>query len=65
MLAVAHRRGAHVITRTLRDVYGAPHPAFLVYVAQDAEEEPVAVESLATAGPIRRTADVLPPGSRP
>lgn len=40
---------AAVITRTLRDVYGAPHPAFLVYEAHDQEEEPVAVDPLATA----------------
>jgi hypothetical protein len=37
------------IVRTLRDVYGAPHPAFLTYVAQDAKGAPVAAPSLATA----------------
>src|SRR3954470_14874858 len=40
---------ATVITRTLRDVYGAPHPAFLVYCVQDDEKEPVEVAPLATA----------------
>ncbi|HEY8473255.1 MAG TPA: hypothetical protein VIL37_11565 [Natronosporangium sp.] len=29
-------RLATIITRTLRDIYGAPHPAFLVYVVYDA-----------------------------
>lgn len=34
-------RLAVVITRTLRDVYGAPHPAFVVYGARDGEDEPL------------------------
>lgn len=42
-------RLATTVVRTLRDVYGAPHPAFLVYLAQDADEEPLAVEPLGTA----------------
>ncbi|WP_320068263.1 T3SS (YopN, CesT) and YbjN peptide-binding chaperone 1 [Micromonospora sp. RTGN7] len=42
-------RLAALFTRTLRDVYGAPHPAFLVYVVHDAEGEPVPVEPLGTA----------------
>ncbi|MEU8259734.1 hypothetical protein AB0C02_03810 [Micromonospora sp. NPDC048999] len=42
-------RLAAVLSRTLRDVYGAPHPAFLVYLAQDAEGEPLPVEPLGTA----------------
>ncbi|GAA2713839.1 hypothetical protein ACFY2R_04750 [Micromonospora olivasterospora] len=42
-------RIAALLSRTLRDVYGAPHPAFLVYLIQDAEGEPVAVEALGTA----------------
>ncbi|BCJ43555.1 hypothetical protein GCM10010168_41350 [Actinoplanes ianthinogenes] len=40
---------AATISRTLRDVYGAPHPAFLVYLAHDAEDEPLEVGPLATA----------------
>ncbi|GHJ46731.1 hypothetical protein Cs7R123_40730 [Catellatospora sp. TT07R-123] len=40
---------ATIITRTLRDVYGAPHPAFLVYEAHDREGEPVTTEPLGTA----------------
>jgi len=40
------------VVRTLRDVYGAPHPAFLTYVAQDATGAPVASPALATARPL-------------
>jgi type III secretion system-like peptide-binding chaperone len=40
---------ATVITRTMRDVYGTPHPAFLVYFVHDDEDEPVEVAPLATA----------------
>lgn len=40
---------ATVLARTLRDVYGAPHPAFLVYLAYDADEEPLPVPPLGTA----------------
>ncbi|MFG1949590.1 hypothetical protein [Micromonospora sp. NPDC048830] len=42
-------RIAALLSRTLRDVYGAPHPAFLVYVVQGADGEPVTVEPLGTA----------------
>ncbi|MEU4771002.1 hypothetical protein [Micromonospora sp. NPDC023644] len=42
-------RLAALLTRTLRDVYGAPHPAFLVYLIHDAEGEPLPVEPLGTA----------------
>jgi len=44
-------RLAATISRTLRDVYGAPHPAFLVYVVHDAEDEPLPVDPLGTARP--------------
>jgi T3SS (YopN, CesT) and YbjN peptide-binding chaperone 1/T3SS (YopN, CesT) and YbjN peptide-binding chaperone 3 len=40
---------ATVITRTLRDVYGAPHPAFLVYAARGKEDEALTIEPLAPA----------------
>jgi hypothetical protein len=40
---------AATVTRTLRDVYGAPHPAFLVYTAGDEQDEPIAVAQLGTA----------------
>jgi hypothetical protein len=42
-------RIAVAVTKTLRDVYGAPHPAFLTYAAHDADEANVTIEPLATA----------------
>lgn len=42
-------RVATLLSRTLRDVYGAPHPAFLVYLVHDAEGEPLSSEPLGTA----------------
>ena len=43
---------AAVICRTMRDIYGAPHPAFLVYFAHHAEE-PLPVGPLGTARPAK------------
>jgi hypothetical protein len=40
---------ATVVSRTLRDVYGAPHPAFLVYLVHDGDDEPIDAPPLATA----------------
>jgi hypothetical protein len=42
-------RLAATVTRTLRDVYGAPHPAFLVYAARTADDEPVETVELGLA----------------
>jgi hypothetical protein len=42
-------RLAALLSRTLRDVYGAPHPAFLVYFVQDGEGEVLPAEPLGTA----------------
>jgi hypothetical protein len=42
-------RLAVVVSRTLRDVYGAPHPAFLTYEAHRDDDEPVAVPVLGAA----------------
>lgn len=42
-------RFAVTITKTLRDVYGAPHPAFLTYAGQDADEESVVIAPLGSA----------------
>jgi hypothetical protein len=42
-------RLAVVVSRTLRDVYGAPHPAFLTYEADGPDDEPVVVPSLGAA----------------
>ncbi len=44
-----------IVARTLRDVYGAPHPAFLVYLARDVDDEPVPIEPL---GPARAAAAI-------
>lgn len=43
-------RLAAVVTRTMRDIYGAPHPAFLVYFAHRGDE-PLSVGPLGTARP--------------
>jgi hypothetical protein len=40
---------ATVVSRTLRDVYGAPHPAFLVYLVHDEEDEPIETVPIGTA----------------
>ena len=40
---------ATIVSRTLRDVYGAPHPAFLVYLVHDENDEPIEPAPLATA----------------
>ncbi|MFX0592957.1 T3SS (YopN, CesT) and YbjN peptide-binding chaperone 1 [Melissospora conviva] len=42
-------RLAATISRTLRDVYGAPHPAFLVYLVRDRADEPIPVGPLGLA----------------
>jgi hypothetical protein len=40
---------AVVVTRTMRDVYGAPHPAFLTYAVTAADAAPVQLPALGTA----------------
>ena len=42
-------RLAALLSRTLRDIYGAPHPAFLVFSIEDAEGEALPGEPLGTA----------------
>jgi hypothetical protein len=44
-------RAAKIITRTLREVYGSPHPAFLLYVAVSANGSAVEVPALGVARP--------------
>ena len=46
------RRTAIIVARTLRDVYGAPHPAFVTYLARDAADQPVETPTLGTARPL-------------
>ncbi len=53
---------ATVLTRTLRDIYGAPHPAFLRYEANDATGEPLSEVALGTA---RAGRAVKPPPPEP
>ncbi|HEV8570055.1 MAG TPA: hypothetical protein VGQ92_23705 [Actinoplanes sp.] len=43
------KRLATIVSRTLRDVYGAPHPAFLVYLVHDDEDQPIETAPLGTA----------------
>jgi hypothetical protein len=40
---------AVIVTRTMRDVYGAPHPAFLTYAVTGADATPVQLPALGTA----------------
>jgi hypothetical protein len=42
-------RIAVTVTKTLRDLYGAPHPAFLTYTAHDGEDADVTVSSIGSA----------------
>ena len=45
----AAQRLATTVSRTLRDVYGAPHPAFVVYLVHDEQDEPIETAPLGTA----------------
>jgi hypothetical protein len=45
-------RVAVTVTRTLRDIYGAPHPAFVTYAARGRDDEPLTVAPLGTARPV-------------
>jgi hypothetical protein len=40
---------AVIVTRTMRDVYGAPHPAFLTYAVTGSDATPVQLPALGTA----------------
>lgn len=51
---------AHALTRTLRDIYGAPHPAFLVYLAYDPDDEPVPVPALGNARALAAASEAAP-----
>ena len=62
-------RMAVIASRTLRDVYGAPHPAFLTYEATGADGEAVVVPTLGAARLLFRRATwpsnrTRPPPSR-
>jgi hypothetical protein len=45
-------RLAAIVSRTMRDVYGTPHPAFLVYTAHPAGTGPVDLPTLGAARPV-------------
>jgi hypothetical protein len=45
-------RLAAIVSRTLKDVYGTPHPAFLVYAALAEADQPVEVAPLGAARPL-------------
>ncbi len=40
---------AVIVTKTLRDMFGAPHPAFLTYIAHGEDDKVVEIPALATA----------------
>jgi hypothetical protein len=42
---------ANVLARTMRDIYGTPHPAFLTYMVHDENDSPIATDPLGTARP--------------
>ncbi|HET8662441.1 MAG TPA: hypothetical protein VFM55_26105 [Micromonosporaceae bacterium] len=42
---------AAMLARTMRDVYGAPHPAFLMYLAHGADHVPIHISPLGSARP--------------
>ncbi len=46
------RRIGIIVARTLRDVYGAPHPAFVTYLARDAADQAVTIPALGAARPM-------------
>ncbi|WP_433612202.1 T3SS (YopN, CesT) and YbjN peptide-binding chaperone 1 [Dactylosporangium sp. CA-139114] len=57
---------SRLITRTLRDIYGAPHPAFLTYLAHDAEGQIAPVPALGVARSLAslvEAADAVRPGA--
>jgi hypothetical protein len=49
LLATEANRMAIVVSRTLRDVYGAPHPAFLTYEVSGPDGETVHIPALGAA----------------
>jgi hypothetical protein len=50
--AAESTRIAVIVTRTLRDIYGAPHPAFVTYAARGEDDTPLVVAPLGTARPV-------------
>lgn len=52
---------ATTLTRTMRDIYGAPHPAFLVYLAYGGDQEVLPVLPLGTARALPAVGPPPPP----
>jgi len=52
------RRLSVQMTRTLRDVYGAPHPAFLTYLAHDVHSQLATISGLGAARSLVSMADL-------
>lgn len=52
------RRLGVLMTRTLRDVYGAPHPAFLTYLAHDVHSQLATIPGLGAARSLVSIADL-------
>ncbi len=52
------RRLGVLMTRTLRDVYGAPHPAFLTYLAHDLHSQLATIAPLGAARSLVSIADL-------
>jgi hypothetical protein len=48
---------AVMVARTLRDIYGAPHPAFLTYSAHTGDDAPVSIAPLGTARSLHQVED--------
>jgi hypothetical protein len=51
---------ALIVARTLRDVYGAPHPAFLVYATRDNEDELLTIAQLGSARHLSTLDNAIP-----
>jgi hypothetical protein len=58
-------RLAVIVTRTMKDVYGAPHPAFLTYAATGSDGTAVHLPALGTARALLTAASVEAAGTRP
>ncbi len=55
-------RLAGIVSRTMRDVYGTPHPAFLVYATRSSDADPVELATLGAARAVTPDGDSPQPG---
>jgi hypothetical protein len=56
---------SRLITRTLRDIYGTPHPAFLTYTAHDASGQVAPLPALGVARALASIGDGVAEGRAP